>query len=256
MEITTFDRTIERLESINDEQQINEDRKISLNGQNLNNEILALLYLLRIDFIFLNSTRINSLKLIENYSKIELRSLIYTTHILYAELINHLNQYGRQIALLIKIYSSIQSANEWKLKINFYRIAFFRNIVVEHFEDYYSYRPEYFGYSRFGKLKKIPIPEHGTLSINLSKPKKKLLDVFKKSDVMLRLTKKLSYSEQIYLALEQIDPLLKSKDGDITRDLTNYLYKNGFPLPIEDIDIYLKNILKTLEKLFVLKKLK
>jgi len=147
------------------------------------------------------------------------------------------------------------------------RIRFYRNKVVEHWEDYLKNTRAVRGAGCTFSNNKLPVPVvEGILS---PKERKKiaesLANAFKKKNVIILIQKSFielnlgsnrqDYSDFIFENLEKIDKSLnkrKDKNGEkyeIPDEIVSLLFEFGFPAPICDIEEYSKKLVEQLSSL-------
>jgi len=159
----------------------------------------------------------------------------------YFDFIEELNRYGRFFEKTHRVPY-------------FYRIRFYRNKIIEHWEDYREYllSSDMLRYA----CDKLVIPYHGqTLQLSIQqKTYQKLKTEFKSKNVILpqkmpKYAADAKTSEMLFKCLEKI----KDKKLNICRDkenpLINALFKFGFPTPIHDLEEYIKKLVKWFETL-------
>jgi len=159
----------------------------------------------------------------------------------YFMFVSILNQLGR---VLVTKYQSPD------LVPRYTRIRFFRNKVLEHWDDYSESRPGGEGISQ--RVGKPPVPL--TEKVHLLRDRKDLGDKLVERFAQLGIDIKHvdfsasgqssteDYCTDVYVALECIDPSLQN----VSDDITNLLLKLGFPLPITDIDQYAGDLVEAL----------
>ena len=158
----------------------------------------------------------------------------------YFSFIEELNRFGRA-------FQEHQSIPD------FSRIRFYRNKMVEHWDDY----PEFLiapAVSICYTHGKLVIPYHAGqgMALATAEPAYKELKVaFQKETVNLPvLTFRVAdreNSEKLFESLEKIDLQLQLGDG---RDhLINALFKFGFPTPIHDLEVYCGRLVQWFEAL-------
>lgn len=133
----------------------------------------------------------------------------------------------------------------------YYRIRFFRNKIVEHWDDYLQFIT-----SRSVQMISVRhlifvpyhmgrgvIPEHRTQTLNA------LIQLFNDNNTTLAIDNNDwydAYSEKVYKALENIDPRLRSKvraqNSGIEEDIVKALFNYMFPTPISDVESYSKDL--------------
>lgn len=120
------------------------------------------------------------------------------------------------------------------------RIYFFRNKIVEHWDDYI----QFFSNTADGLIfqqGKIPIPYHMG-SIHFPAQSKRAQNLIRSEfakfgvkRIILKDKWYADYSENIFKALEKIDPVL---GRGINEPITESLFRYSFPTPITDIETY------------------
>ncbi len=159
----------------------------------------------------------------------------------YFGFIEELNKFGR-------VFKSKYETN----LPGYFRIKFYRNKIVEHWDDYteYLHLPTGSGYA-FTEGK-IVIPSHG----GAIKTPDTTDDVYKEIciefkrfgiefpilDVSMAHDR---YSDVFFMTLEKVNPLLEG----IPNTLVNAMFKYGFPTPITDIEQYCAELITWLESL-------
>jgi len=152
--------------------------------------------------------------------------------------IEELNRFGRVFL------------GEYKVSLPKYtRVRFYRNKVIEHWDDYDEYLLSNTGYTY--TLGKLIVPFHGGALVTDQTTGAAYQDVvaeFGKFGIAVpALNMSLGfagYSEQVFLLLEQIDPQLGRKIPD---SLVNALFKYSFPVPIQDLDEYVDELVGWIE---------
>ncbi|OGE86320.1 MAG: hypothetical protein A3J48_02375 [Candidatus Doudnabacteria bacterium RIFCSPHIGHO2_02_FULL_46_11] len=123
----------------------------------------------------------------------------------------------------------------------YFRIRFYRNKMVEHWDDYEEYLNKGVGFTY--TVDKLIIPRHfGAMNIpaDTDAAYSELSLEFKAFKITLppldlSMTADDKYSEELYYNLEKIDPELGRK---IPNSLVNKLIKYTFPVPIKDLEEY------------------
>jgi hypothetical protein len=156
----------------------------------------------------------------------------------YFSFIEELNRYGRIFEL-----------KHQKIIPDYYRIKFFRNKMIEHWDDYleFLFRQEGLKIA----INKLVIPYHMGLWGGSITEIPTLREEFKKHNITLVLHFESpldpNYSESILSALETIDHKLGKKE--IPDDLVKAIFKFGFPTPIHDLEEYIERLIKWVENL-------
>jgi hypothetical protein len=156
----------------------------------------------------------------------------------YMQFIEHINRTGRVLrrkGFTLPLYG---------------RVYFYRNKMVEHWDDYLQLLSASTGDGLVFSGGKIAIPYAfaGIATTNRPDFQRELTDEFAKLGVTLfALEDKWygEYAEIIYVALEKIDGDLKR----IPERLVRLLFKYSFPTPINDLEEYCKTLVAWLETL-------
>jgi hypothetical protein len=165
----------------------------------------------------------------------------------YFTFIHILNQFGR-------IGRNYQCE---KLIPKYARVKFFRNKVVEHWDDYY--REGHFPHSGFTQRAGKPaIPTiHSVYTVEERvKLGKEVFDFLEQENVMLYLDFRAcglgaseEYCETIYQALEQIGlDVIDNNKGKKYSPLILLLLKLDFPVPITDVEKYSNELVDKLDR--------
>lgn len=164
----------------------------------------------------------------------------------YFTLVNVLNQFGRAFE---KHHGLTKPLPRYE------RIRFYRNKVLEHWDDYTTRIPSS-GYIQQGGKLPIPMVETVYLYPDRVTLQQKLLNCFRDKGIEVNIDSAASgqstsgeYCNSIYEALEKIDSSLWKnfkKDGP-HEDLIKLLFEFGFPAPIVDVDEYLSELVPALE---------
>lgn len=121
------------------------------------------------------------------------------------------------------------------------RIYFFRNKIIEHWDDYLKFFTT-MGDGLVFNRNKIPIPFYNHAgSIGLLANEKILRNEFSKLGVKGLVLKNRwydHYSNMIFEALEKIDPNL----GKIPESLVEALFQTSFPTPIHNMEAYVEDL--------------
>lgn len=163
---------------------------------------------------------------------------IYTTNQTYFTFIDALNQAGRHL-------------REIKFELPLYnRIRFFRNKVVEHWDDYLSIHP---GGATQGMVNHILVPRICGVAryevASMDAARIALCDALDKYNIVLSADDHDSdYANKIWPVLQQADNKIwfrcyKKKEGSCSPQCTNCtlvdaLFKYEFPLPFHNVDAY------------------
>lgn len=133
----------------------------------------------------------------------------------------------------------------------YYRIRFFRNKIVEHWDDYLQFiTSRSVQMISVRRLIFVPyhmgrgvIPEHRTQAMN------DLIQLFNDNNITLAIDNNDwydDYSEKVYKALESIDPRLRSQtrvqNSGIAEGIVKALFNYMFPTPISDVESYSKDL--------------
>ncbi len=155
----------------------------------------------------------------------------------YFSFIEELNRYGRIFELKYQ-----------KILPDYYRIKFFRNKIVEHWDDYLEFLFHQEGLKI--AINKLVVPYHMGLRGGSITEIPELRQEFKKHNIALapHFESPLdpNYSESIFSALETIDQKLGKQ---IPADLVEAIFKYGFPTPIHDLEQYIEQLNKWVENL-------
>lgn len=160
----------------------------------------------------------------------------------YFSFIEELNRFGRIFA------------NKYeKIIPDYYRIRFFRNKMVEHWDVYLDFLFHMEGIKI--EVNKLVVPYHMGVWGGSTLEIKDLKEEFQKHNVSISRQWESSlnpnYSEDIYRALERIDQKLRKwneKTGEgIPEDLVKGIFKYGFPTPIQDLEGYIERFVKWIE---------
>ena len=185
---------------------------------------------------------------IEEYSLSWHKQKIYEVVILYNNFISVLNQFDR---VLPHYFPNAKIPNGT-------RINFYRNKVIEHWDDYTkSIGSEGFVY--VGNKPPIPVIER----VYYYRERQKLMQDLKNAflqlnvlfnwdkDVYNMVSSKAEYCESIYKAIEETGKMRCKKGTNKDFDaLILLLLKLGFPVPIIDMELYSKDFTKYLKTLF------
>lgn len=165
------------------------------------------------------------------------RSEAVEAKINYFGFIEELNRFGR---VFEKKYDSVLP--------DYYRIRFYRDKVVEHWDDYEEFLQS-LGDSINWTQGKLVIPYHmGAINTppTTQVVYQELSAAFQKSGITLpNLDLSMmneGYSEEVFLNLERIDTKLRR----ISKDIVNTLFKYCFPTPIHDLEQYSQKLLSWL----------
>lgn len=156
----------------------------------------------------------------------------------YLQFIEHINRAGRVLkrkGFTLPLYG---------------RVYFYRNKMVEHWDDYLQLLSASTGNGLVVSGGKIAIPYAfaGIASSDRSNFQRELIEEFAKSGVTIpSLEDKWygEYAEIIYTALEKIDGELRK----IPEPLVKLLFKYHFPTPIYDMKAYCKTLVAWIETL-------
>ncbi len=140
-------------------------------------------------------------------------------------------------------------------------VYFFRNKVIEHWDEYLGYGPVSHGMR--GQKDKLNLPYHSGRKVGFleNQEAKQLLEVeFKRYIPSFSLPSTAdpeTYMKLVYDGLKLIDPELKSKprypkkgSKHIPEDLVELLYDSGFPAPFLDIEKYIDELLVYLQRIY------
>lgn len=164
----------------------------------------------------------------------------YKARLCYFEFVSVLNQLGRHFG--------------WALVPEGSRLRFFRNKVIEHWNEY-SEQPSAPGFVQSRDKLAIPAVE----TIHTVGEKKGLGEELKRHFAAYGITLEEDfavsfqgpapeYSEKIYQALEQIDSSLGRK---IPERVVELLFKVGFPMPITDVEEYSARLVAAIQSHFL-----
>jgi hypothetical protein len=212
--------------------------------------VLSQLQLLRVTYINMKNIKIDDMmRRSAGTGPISLETLVleqplqsHAAFLYYFIFINTINQFGRA---LLKHHGSTNPIPRYE------RIKFFRNKCLEHWDDYSISIPSS-GFTWQGG--KIPIPITETVH-RYDERKEKLVELNsyfadRNIDIQIEeaasgLSTMASYCDELYKALEEIDPELRS--GNFDDDLITLLFQFSFPVPIHDIDEYIEELIPALE---------
>lgn len=168
----------------------------------------------------------------------------------YFSLINILNQ-------MVRVFSNKFQQNPTLIPDS-EKIRFFRNKVLEHWDDYTNHLVYGSISQTFGKPA-IPIVNQEFSSTERSKIKQEITKIFAKLGIkfyldndpkIINLSIDNKYSETFYTSLKQIDPTLCAKDPGnsykIPEKLVELMFKYGFPMPITDVESYCTKLSRNL----------
>lgn len=156
----------------------------------------------------------------------------------YMQFIEHINRTGRVLkrkGFTLPLYG---------------RVYFFRNKMVEHWDDYLQLLSASTGDGLVVSGGKIAIPYAFAGIVSTDRPnfQRELTDKFAKLGVTLSSLENKwygEYAEIIYAALEKIDGELRQ----IPEPLVKLLFKYHFPTPINDMEVYCKTLVTWIETL-------
>lgn len=164
----------------------------------------------------------------------------------YFSFINILNQFGRVLT------------NKYNLPAltipGYFRIYFFRNKVLEHWDDYTG-SINYGAMTQIYGKPAIPVVQNSQSLTELTSIRKKVISYFAHREIRLEIPEgeellNLSladpeYHRGAYDALEKIDPQLRHIDEKITKLLFDF----GFPVPIFDVAEYCVSLVDSIKKI-------
>lgn len=177
----------------------------------------------------------------------EIAEGINNAHILcrlsYFQFIEQLNIFGR-------VFSKKMS-----LSLPLYpRIYFFRNKIIEHWDDYMQFLPSNtIQMSSVKQTTTVMIPfimGRGVIPDHREQTRNDLIRIFAKHNVTLSVNDNDWYgdfSEKAFVALEMIDPQLKKVPAEVVNALFDYM----FPTPITDIESYSINLVQLLKSIIL-----
>jgi len=160
----------------------------------------------------------------------------------YFSLLEELNRYGR---VFEKKYGDILP--------NYFRIRFYRNRMIEHwdrYEEYLKIAGNGFTYKIGELITPMPIGAINTPAITdiaykeLSLEFQKFKITLPKLDVSMTADGK--YSKEFFSNLARINGRLE----EIPPSLVNSLFKYGFPIPTHNLDNYVSELVLWLEKIY------
>jgi len=165
----------------------------------------------------------------------------------YFSFVNELNQLGRVLKGKFKVTPTIPKYEE---------IYFFRNKIVEHWDDYMTCK---LGGSAIEQGGRLPVPHSLSKSSEFAvheKAKNDLINEFKAHELTIHSLDGFhheDYANVIYPLLKRIDPTLKSfkkehKTG-IPENIVKALFEYEFPLPIYDVKKYCDDLINYFETL-------
>ncbi len=219
----------------------------------------ALMKVQNLDDLYFNKT--NTTRQLSSHEILQVSDDGIRVMLRYLSVIDVLNQFGRCLNRLTNGKENIPLHAE---------IHFFRNKIVEHWDDgYFPLKPGG-SYTRSAKKLPVPILNGGRCFVqDIPVLEKQLRDMFAESNVDLGDLSDLhgcDYSQKIYTLLKQIDHKLRSQSKPcsanckkdmhtgIPDDLVKMLFKFEFPLPIYDLDEYCSQLVTYLRTLKLFKK--
>lgn len=157
----------------------------------------------------------------------------------YFSFIEELNRFGR---LFKDKYN--------KTLPDYYRIRFYRDKMVEHWDDYEEFlRSSYPGYTLLPNNLVAPYHSGTIRSIEASEDYNRLKSEFEKKGISIPLLndsmKYEDYSNELFIHLGKIDNELKKH---FSAGMINTLFKYSFPIPIYDMEGYIKGLITWVEE--------